>query len=657
MARTRFDGGINPGGLSADPTGPKAGDIYYNTTSNRHKMYNGVSWTDIGSGSGGINYITYNDAESSTQGWATYADAAGVSPVDGTGGSPNVTWTTSSSAPLRGLNSYLLTKDAANRQGQGVSYAFTIDAADKSKVLQGYFEYAVSSGTFADNDVSVWIYDVTNSVVIQPAAYQLKNHTLPSDKFFFEFQTSSSSTSYRLIIHVASTSASAYTLKFDNFNVGPQAKLYGSATSEWIQYVPTLNTGARSGTISYDKAFWRRVGSDMEIRWDYKHTAAGTAGSGAYTFTIPSGYTIDTNKTGSPGGGGRAGVPSCGIFNEADSSNQGSGVTTIDSSTTIGAYLDVDANSSAVAWGTTGTGSFGNSSLLFSLTAKVPITGWQSSVIMSDSADTRIIAAGMLGDPASATAGNPIIFPSKFYDTHNAYNTSTGKFTCPLPGYVRMHGFTNGATNNVQLTIYLNNSAAVNVGNTNSNGDATFSGTIKVIAGDQLHLGPSTTYDADGNSQLFFEYIQGPAQIAASETVAFIALPQTATGTLTNSYNTVVLATVNKDTHGSYNTSTGIYTVQTPGYYQISGGVDITGTYTIGQTIGCRIGNTTTSEFHYGFVRAYGSITTDLSPNASGLIYCRAGDQVTLASFVQGSSLSFSTSLTGNYLTLARVSR
>lgn len=607
--------------------------------------------------SGGINYLSSNpDAEADTSGWATYADAAGASPVDGTGGSPTTTWTRTTSSPLRGSASFLLTKDANNRQGEGASFAFTIDASDKGKVLQGSFEYAINSGTFADNDVSVWVYDVTNSVVISVGPYQLKNHTLAAERFGFEFQTSSSSTSYRLILHVASTSASAYTIKCDNFNVGPQAKLYGSPVTEWTQYTPTLSTGVRSGTISYDKAYWRRVGSDMEIIWDYKHTAAGTTGSGNYNFTLPAGYTIDTTKCGAGSGSGGGGTV-VGTFNHTYDSNQGSGVCIIASTTQLAAYTDLDSNSSAVMWSSGGTGMFGATNLSFSIRAKVPILGWASSVIMSDSADTRVILAQANGNPASATSGNVIIAPTISLDTHNAYNTSTGRFTAPVAGYyeVAFQGQTAGAS--YTITIYKNAVAqsviCVQASSTDHSGG---SGFVYCSGGDIIDIRPNATVDFV-SINLTFKHITGPAQIAMSDTVAFIALPQTATGTLTNSYNTAVLATVNKDTHGAYNTSTGIYTVQSPGYYQVSGGLDISGTYTIGQSIGCRIGNITTSEFHYGFVRAYGSITTDLCVNTSGLIYCKAGDQITLASFVQGSSLSFSTSLTANYLTIARVSR
>ncbi len=151
------------------------------------------------------NYIADRDGTKIGK-WVTYADAAQANPVDGTGGSPASTFAVSTDSTMRGVTNFLWTHSAANRQGEGFSYDFSIDPSDKGKVLQCSFEYLISSGTYADNDMSVWIYDVTNAVLIQPAPYLIKNSGI-IEKFAVEFQTSSNSTSYRLIIHTGSTSA------------------------------------------------------------------------------------------------------------------------------------------------------------------------------------------------------------------------------------------------------------------------------------------------------------------------------------------------------------------------------------------------------------------------------------------------------------------
>lgn len=52
MAR-KFLTPVTPPSLASDPASGVAGAIYYNTTSNVLKFYNGTAWTAIGTGQGG----------------------------------------------------------------------------------------------------------------------------------------------------------------------------------------------------------------------------------------------------------------------------------------------------------------------------------------------------------------------------------------------------------------------------------------------------------------------------------------------------------------------------------------------------------------------------------------------------------------------------
>ena len=118
-----------------------------------------------------INYIANSSALVDTSGYSTYADAAGAAPVDGTGGSPSVTFTRSTTTPLRGIADFNFTKDAANRQGQGVATDITIDLADRAKVLTVTFDYEVLSGTYADGDLTVYlIADPSGKLVVNQQA-------------------------------------------------------------------------------------------------------------------------------------------------------------------------------------------------------------------------------------------------------------------------------------------------------------------------------------------------------------------------------------------------------------------------------------------------------------------------------------------------------
>lgn len=189
------------------------------------------------------NYVPNSNAEQNIQGWSAYADAAGATPVDGTGGSPTLTIARSTSSPLSGKASFLLTKDAADRQGEGASYDFSLDAVHSTNQPQNMVIefYYTTGGTFAfgsSSDVQVYVYDVTNATLITPASVTIGGS---AGRFQTTFLPSSSSTSYRLIFHVATTSASAWTLKIDRVSVHELPTTYSSASASSVAVLTTGN--------------------------------------------------------------------------------------------------------------------------------------------------------------------------------------------------------------------------------------------------------------------------------------------------------------------------------------------------------------------------------------------------------------------------------
>lgn len=281
----------------ATPSAPSAGSlkVYAKTDDKLYTLNSAGVEVPVGSGSGSsseINYIsnplfeeTANAATPS--GWVTYADAAATTPVDGTGGSPNVTFTASTSSPIRGLVSAVFTKDAANRQGQGVAYAFTIPAVDKGKLVGINFDIT-PGGSYASSDMSVYVYDVTNSALITPTAVSIPNN-------IGTFTTSfglTAGTSYRLILHVASTNASAYTLKVDNVSVGYKPTPQGAVVEEWKSYTPTT-TNFPTASAAQRIGKYRRVGDSMEIQVTAE---ANSSVTGIIEISIPSGFTVDSSK-------------------------------------------------------------------------------------------------------------------------------------------------------------------------------------------------------------------------------------------------------------------------------------------------------------------------------------------------------------------------
>lgn len=628
---------------------------------------------------GGINYCSSNpDAEADTSGWATYADAADTSPVNGTAGSPTITWTRSTSSPLRGTGSFLFTKDAANRQGEGASWDFTIDSADQAKCLSIDFDYILASGTFTagnitdrtstgDSDLTVWVYDVTNSTLIQPSNYRLySNSSTTAASFSAQFQTASNSTSYRLIIHCGSTSASAFTMKFDNFSISPSKYVYGTPVTDWLAYTPT---GSWVTNATYS-GFWRRVGDQIQVRAKVVTSGAPTAAN--LTFSLPSGLTFDTSKL----VGTSQDTQNLGIGQVLDTgtANYLVGNVGYASSSTVGVYVIGTA-------ATYGGGSAVNATTPFtfgstdqvSVEFSGPITGWSSSVQMSDSADTRVVAVRVTNSTTSTVGTTPTKIPyaNVTYDTHGAWNTA-GTFTAPVSGYYRVTVMltttaltstddTNGRT--LDISLYKNGvqySLIAQNRNTRSTVshyyEAMGSDTVYCDAGNTLEIyatnaltGSSTTLigSADYN-HVAIEKVNGPSAIAATET---IAAKYTAVNTTTFTTSGVVadFATKVFDTHGAVTTGASWkFTAPASGIYQVSA------TFYPGNTNGLILNIRKNGSSVTRFSDYAASATAKLHTGTT-IIQLNAGDYVDLIGLSGSSTTTFVNDATLNYIDIFRI--
>lgn len=241
-----------------------------------------------GGGSGEINYIlNYGFEDGNITGWSTYDDGASATPVDGTGGSPStLTLTLNDTTPIRGLYDLQVAKSAADSQGEGFSYDFTIDEIDTNKLLKIQFDMDTTDANYTAGDLVAYIYDVDNAALITPSSV-----SIPSvlDTFAVSF-VSTDSTNYRLIFHWAVTTASAAELHFDQFIVGPGKIVQGGVVGPWEDFTPSWS-GLSSGTLRHSRK--RRVGDSMEINILY--TAATT--SSTLILTVPDGLSVNSSET------------------------------------------------------------------------------------------------------------------------------------------------------------------------------------------------------------------------------------------------------------------------------------------------------------------------------------------------------------------------
>jgi len=545
-----------------------------------------------GSGTGAKNFLETSDAENGIGTWATYADAAGTSPVDGTGGSPNVTFVTSNTDPLSGESSFLLTKDASNRQGQGFSIDFTIDRAALAKVCRIGFDLEMVSGSYADNDMSVWIYDVTNARLIQPSGSSILKSAngFPVSKIL-EFQTSVDSLSYRLIIHVASTNASAYSIRFDNFILGPDPKVYGYAGTDWTAWTPTLSAGW--GTVTRLKARYRQEGQDYICEVAF-HT--GTVAASIGTISLPNGRSIDSSTL----AGSQLDI--LGDIWRLDGSpwsSTGEGPWPLSwiSTSLNTVYVGVSGNvSTGVIAQSNVNAPFGSTNGVY-MRFRVPIAGLSSNVLVSSDTDTRVLT-GMYYCSAnkSSSTSQPIDFDTRYgIDTHACVTTgSSWKMVAPIPGRYNISGYIGlNTTSNVNISLFKNGVCFLFLltfansggGVTNARGTFAVDG-IDLAAGDYLDIRTQGSHTAFGGaittneaSWISFSRQSGPAQVAASEDIL-------ASYYISSSYAVTVNQAINFDakswdshnmvTPGSSNSWIG--RAPLPGKYKISGSLQTVGT-------------------------------------------------------------------------------
>jgi hypothetical protein len=536
-----------------------------------------------GGGGGGVNYVTNGGGDNVT-GWTVYKDSAQVSPITGStaplAGNNGITWQRGTTGNLRQGSEFLLTTPAgSNRQGEGVSYDFTIDKADQTRTLTISYDALVVSGTYSEGDVRLYLIaapGTANASVIEPVGTKVPSGALGLPfQGRATFQALNGVTAYRLCLHVASTSTASYQLAFDSFAVGPQSLQSGTPITDYKDMGPitigaTTTAPTKGATKLVDRILARRVGDEAEMVYEYTQTTGGTVGAGSYLFSLPPGLTFDSSKVTFAG--------TTGSYRGSSSSAIGSGVITIGSGA-------MEANLLATAYdsnrfyllvtssqsGINGAGegsvdkplganhySFGNIDFAFRLFIKAPILGWGSSVQMSsDAGDGRVVVAIARGlASSSVTAGSALPFNTIEADTHGAYNASTYKFTAPLSGFYRVtvSGLYSAV---VSDQILMRDAELIGYIATTNNARISSSALVYANAGNQLWVKNGSTVtvaDVTTNVRIQYERLSsGGSTIGTSETVAARYTCAVAQA-LTTTPAVINYATVSHDTHGAVTT-------------------------------------------------------------------------------------------------------
>lgn len=643
-------------------------NLVYGTDTKKAYIDNGTSLVAVGSGSGGaVNLITDGDAENAISSiFVPYDDGGVAFPIDGTGGSPTVTTSITSTNPLTGAKSYLLTKPASVVQGQGWSIPFTVDPSYRAKVLKISVDYIVNSGTFTAgsslvySDIIWYVYDVTNSTLIEPSSTKmLSNSSTLSDKFEATFQTSATGSSYRLIAHMATGFSTAFELKVDNITVSPSVYVYGTPITDMASVsTVTLSSGTN---VNLSQHFQRREGDHIRQRGYITWNGAGAGG----TFTVSlGGYTIDTNKINSST---QNSIEGYAMWLDNGTARKAVGV--MYSTTTAIQFEDLTSSSGVLA----GTGFASGDVLSYEIV--VPVVGLSSSVQMSDQTDTRIVAASYYGHNSTAFADNTyttIQFNTKLEDTHAMF--SAGTTTIKVAGLYEINaaaafvigGY--GANNIFNLRVRVNGSTDYLLDRLINNSSVqpnVTKGSIRLPlkAGDTIviqamktNFGGNSGFDPDlTQTRLSIVRVSGPSAIAASESIN-ARYSTTSTTAITSTPAAITYGTKSFDSHNAMSGSS--YTAPIGGIYTVYGSAQLASASWSTGVLGMDLYvngsfSTTIAYFTQGTASAASSTMTAIG---SAPVKLLAGDVLTWrVSQTQTASINLSGSADFNWIGITKV--
>ena len=434
---------------------PATSLLVYNTDTDELNIYNGTAWIAVGTATLDPKQFIIGDNRSfdiSIGAWAAYADAAGTEPVDGTGGSPTVTITQTGTTPLVGSGMGVITKDAANRQGEGISLS-SIAVPDGYEGLPLKVSViAEPSANYVANDIIGFIYDETNTNLIG-SIYNADSGGIQTGKQVFEglVYPATDTASIRLIWHIATTNAAAYTVNIDEVQL------------EWVPYVLLPNSGIwkdggtitigatttapTKGTIVTDQVKYQITGPNGNFSYQYDQSSSAGAGSGDYLFTLPGGLKFDSNNiqydTTAVGVGGWQpkgsiiGTYSCGIGTGADDLSALGVAIAYDSTRFRCFYISGQGTSENVgvgAFSSGGIGLFANRPFSIQLN-NVPLEGRSANTTEAMAINSGLhktsVSRASTSQTIASSAQTTLIYNNIIYGTSANFNIATGVWTCP----------------------------------------------------------------------------------------------------------------------------------------------------------------------------------------------------------------------------------
>ena len=326
-----------------------------------------TSPVSAGGGGTGRNFIVNSNFESDASQWSD------------TGTSLTLSRTTASSEILSDTGSLKIAFTNTTSGDLVTGNMNTLDRAFKNRQNSVQFDFHVS-GAAADS-FEVVMYDNTNSgeIPLNP------NISLPAQQGLFQSNwTATDSDDYELRIKSV-TNGESGCIFIDNVVVGPNEIVYGASISDYVNdgasTLTSTNTDVSKGTIVNDVIHTKREGDLLKVFWTYEHSTAG-AGTGTYLLKIPNDLTIDSSKIV--------------VSTDPTTGHCGEGVLDGSSQTIVMIATTYDENhiqfrqipdgtGGGATWGSAGHGPLTQSSIKITVNFQVPIVGWSSNTILSNS--------------------------------------------------------------------------------------------------------------------------------------------------------------------------------------------------------------------------------------------------------------------------------
>ena len=551
------------------------------------------------------NYLANGGFESGPVGFKTYKNAAQATPVTGLGGTPATTMTTTTLTPIADKTSALYTHTAANLQGEGVALPFTLEPRAKAKMLTISGAYQIVSGTYSggssttDSDVEVYVYDVDAAQLIQPAVYKLDGGVIGQIySINATFQSNLASSNYRLILHNATTTTSAFQLKLDDLSVGSQSKTFGTTRGPVGSIISSASGTTPTGYLPANGALVSRT------QYSALFLAIGTtygAGDGSTTFALPNLSGVFARGSGSQTIGGITYSGTLGATSGDAMQGHVHAIGRTLNQITGSYYQNINSGSLNISYqdstgvpisdGTNGTPRTGSETRPANVSVAYYICFDAGTTSAADSGEGRVVAAsgyytGSAFTPPNNTGVNTTFpFNATSVDTLAAFNPSTSTYVIPVSGVYDvdfMLTYNSTATaGNVQVIIAQNGVSLANSISTPDSSNSNYRAnqvrkTIYAKAGDSItfiYVFASITggivQNQPGTCYFNIKRLSANSQILAGESVN--ATYSTTSGqSIANTGTTIVWNSKTFDSHSGMNTATGVYTVQVPGKYLIT---------------------------------------------------------------------------------------